>query len=390
MSLLSGWKLVAAGLCCWAINGGAIAQQIDLTALQAQADAAIAQAQQELRDTDAVVRFTRDSPTDSWSLTITGSVAGTPVDFTGTVASIEVQNGVPMLIVTPPTPTFTATADLCTPMLRAGAAALLNASPFLTELFFDISAPLEESADPDRFDGVDLDTLPLFTVTTTIRKSPLPTIKDWVNGDPLTPAESYLSLATDFGLTKEAVQDLIAYRLDADQTVEAFRAGAVKLLSELGVSETSASGVFDLRRSLGKTPEYFQQALNLLVGANEPVEGIIGGGLNYNDPDGVFARIQDPGDIEIELSGEAEIEVSVPPFIKVKVKVGVKVKGTVGQLAELQEAVDSALSSATDKARTLAKEQLETLRDTIQQLVDMFMQYIDSLQMPAWLKWILR
>ena len=390
MSLTNGWKLMAAVLCCWAINGGAFAQPIDLTALQAQADAAVEQAQQELRDTDAVIRLTRDSPTDPWSITIIGSVAATPVDYAGTVTSIEIQNGVPTLILTPPAPTFTATADLCTPMFRAAAATLSNASPLATELSFDISAPIEDSSDPDRFDGVDLDTIPIFSTFITTRKSPLPTIKDWVNGDPLTPAESLISLATDFGLTKESVQDLIAYRLSPTQTVEAFRAGAAKLLGDLGVSEASADAVFDLRRTLGKTPQYFQQALSVLVNAGEPIQGIIGDGLNYNDPDGVFARIQDPGEIEIELSGEAEVEVSVPPFVSVKVKVGVKVKGNLNQLAELQEAVDESLATATESAKRLAEEQLETLRDAIQELVRIFKLYIDSIQMPAWVRLLLR
>jgi hypothetical protein len=211
-----------------------------------------------------------------------------------------------------------------------------------------------------------------------------------VNQDPLTPAESYVSLATDFGLTKEAVQDLIAYRLSPAQTVDAFRAGAVNVLGELGISEASASSVFDLRRSLGKTPEYFQQAFNLLAGAGEPVQGIIGDGLSFNDPDGVLARVQDPGDIEIELSGEAEVSVSAPPFVTVKIKVGVKVTGTVDELGEMKEVLTDTLTSVTEDARVLADEQLQTLREAIEDLLEFFKQYISQLQVPVWLQWLLR
>ncbi|RMH26136.1 MAG: hypothetical protein D6692_09915 [Planctomycetota bacterium] len=364
------------------------AQQIDWPALQLQADAAIAQAQQELQDTDALILFTREDALQDWNISITGIVAGTAVDYAGVVDSIDASGASPVLVTTPPVPTFDASADMCTPMLRAAAVTLLDVDDFVTELFFEVNAPLEDTADPERLEDVDIETLPMFTVTQTTTQSPGFSLLD--PGGALSTAESYLSLATDYGLSKEAVQDLIAARLTEAETIEAFRAGAVNILGEIGISEQAASDVFDLRRSLGNTPEYYQQAFALLAAAGEPVHGLIADSTPLDDPDGPLARVQDPGDIEIELYGETEVEVSVPPFVKVKVKVGVKVKGKLSEYAQLEAALRAHLATAAQAAKEQAEQQLQNLKDAIDSLIEMFKQYIDNLDVAGWVQWLLR
>lgn len=377
------WKLVL-GAACFALAAGTAASQ----PLQVQADAAFDQAQQELRDTDALILFTREDASEDWTISITGLVAGVATDFEGVVNSIDETGAAPVLVTTPPVPVFTATADLCTPMLTAAALVLSDIDDYVTELYFDVSAPLEDSADPERFGGVDVETLPLYSMSQTTTLSSSFSLLRTTGA--LNTAESYLAVATDFGLEADAVKDLVAARLDEAAVAEAFRAGAINILGEAGISEQSASSVFDLRCSLGDTPAYYQQAFALLAGAGEPVQPLIADGAQLDDPEGPLAQVQNPADIEIELYGETEIEVSAPPFVKIKIKVGVKVRGKLSEYAELEEALRQHLATAAKAAKEEAERQLDVLKETIETMVEMFKNYLNNLQVPAWLHWLMR
>ena len=372
------------------IGQGASAQTIDWTQLQADADAAFDQAQAELRDTDATIHFTRSVPTDDWTITITGTVGGILVDYSGTVTAIDDTGENPIIIASPAVPAFSISADMLTPIMRAAALSLQSSSSYQTELIFQVDAPLEDSADPQRFDGIDISTLAKYTLTQITTASPELSLHSSASGLWLSTSDSYFSMATDFGLSKESVQEILALDLEPQEISDAFEDAAIKILGDIGISEESAREVYALRCSLGKTPNYYQQAFTFLVNAGEPVQQLIANGSQLDDPDGPLARVQDPGDIEIELEGTTEVEVSVPPFVKVKVRVTVRVKGTLSEVDELRQALQEQLAIAAEEAKKQAEEALESLREAIDELIRIFKQYMDNLDIPAWLEWLLR
>ena len=362
----------------------------DFPDIQDEADAAFQEAQDQLMNTDGLFLFQRSDASDLWSIIISGTVADNAVDYTGDLQSILLDGENYTLITNPPLPAFAGAADLGGPMLRAAANSLHSADDALTELSFHVSALLKDTADPQRLDGVDIDTLPRYTLTTKItHPKAFHLIINGPNGpEKLPTVESYSKLVSDYKLSTDSASKLLSGALDSAGIDAAFRQAAVDVLAQYGISENSAIDVYNLRKSLGDTDQYYQQAFALLAGAGEPLQQLLDAAPDLDGPDVPLTTIVDSRDVTISLDGRMEVTVSVPPFVSVTVEIKATVSGTVDEYAEMQAALDVALAEAGRQAKKAAEEQLEFLKDSIQDLVDQFESFLADLDVPGWIRWL--
>lgn len=387
MRLVRGFAVMLCGFGA-VVPHAAYGQTIDLQALQDQADAAAAQAQDELRDTDVVFVLTRALGDGSWSFTIDGVIAGNQINIDGSATIVSDPQGHTSLELLPSFPEYDILADLGTPALESVEFAILNAPDSQTELVVWVGADLEDSADPERFDGIDVSTLPKLTTITRTSSSPkFHVVRDGVT---LSVADSYKEMVQTTGLRKPDAEAYFRGELDALETIEAFRNAAVDNLAPHGISEQTARDIFDLRLQHGTTQTYYTEAFALIVSRGEPVSSILQNGMSIDDPEGPLSTsTADPGDIIITLSGTVEVEVAVPPFVKAKASVTVSVSGPASDYAELQQQLEATLSAVRPVIEQQIRDQLEELGETIESLVALFKEHLSNIHLPRWLEWIL-
>lgn len=174
-------------------------------------------------DAALMIRLERSGPSEDWSLRIEGAIGSAEFDYEGRVRSFRREAGVSELETDPELP-FGGRLDELVPGLRGVVtAAISRQAPNLSTLTILIKEPDEPARDtaPDQA-APDSEAYPM---TTTTRLSPALRMRDPDSGVWLDAQDSYLALARRFGLERQSLQDLIAYRLDAGEVAEAFHGG---------------------------------------------------------------------------------------------------------------------------------------------------------------------
>lgn len=201
-------------------------------------------------DAALVIRLERSGPSEDWSLRIQGTIGSAEFDYEGRVRSAwevhtvrevrSVRGGrvesevtdrrrvrgvrdASEMDIEPELPCVGQLDELVPGWRGVVAAAISRPAPNLSTLTILIKEPDEPARDtaPDQA-APDSEAYPM---TTTTRLSPALRMRDPDSGVWLDAQDSYLALARRFGLERQSLQDLIAYRLDAGEVAEAFHGG---------------------------------------------------------------------------------------------------------------------------------------------------------------------
>jgi len=315
---------------------------------------------------DVVFVCARPLGDPDWSVAVKGTIAGHAVDYDGTATITTIVRGMDSVAFYPVFPGPDAPADFESPMFLAVSTALVGAPDSQTGLVLTVLPPRADSADPEggavppRTEPVDPELSP--KSRTTMRASQTPDIHIVRDNVRLSVAQTYVEIATRYGLRKADAEAFLRGELDADQTVAAFRRAAVDNLAIHGISKDAARDIYDLRLAHGDSPAYSTDAFALLRARGEPIDAVLnpdgGQDAGVDDPDGVLAtRVQDPRDLGFEIVGTVVVQVRVPPKVDAKARITVTVRGNATAFARLQRELADALDDITPVVEAGLEEQ---------------------------------
>ncbi len=341
----------------------------------------------QLRNTDVLVVLERgESGAPVWSVTIDGTVVNQAVDYSGTSTILNAGEPDESVVYTPVLPNLGDTrADLLPAALLAIEQEVMSGRPNVHRVSVEIGAPLSATDDPARFIGDGID--PEIAIKRVKQVAIPPHLPDPQTGLLLDPGASAVLLVDYYGLSPTAASALFKGALDPDATRDAFRDAAVQSLAESGISAQAASDVFDLRLAIDDDQAFYLAVVNALIDAGEPVAAILAAGQAIDDPTHPLSATNNPGDLEIEITLSGKVEVSIPPFVTITVEASVTVRGPVSDYLELLTTAQEALQQALDIAEAEAQRKLEDMREWIETLWDEISDVVDSLQIPAWLRY---
>ncbi|MCC5823552.1 MAG: hypothetical protein LAT64_10560 [Phycisphaerales bacterium] len=284
------------GVSCLAIAGAA-ALGISVMGGAAERAEPGAQGQADKKEASEPVRlvieFERTDASPNWSVKIEGQIGETNFDYTGEIQSVQVDAEEPKLVAVPPLPGFGPDHMVVSKIMGLAGSMISRPTLHLNRLSFKIKDG-DQGLRKRARDPADHPPAP-YTMTMTTSLSPTFRMRDLESGAWLSMQQSYLDLGRRFGLDRNDLQDLIAYRLGPDEVVAAFRRARVS--------------------------------------ASEPT---------------------DPSAIAVELAGYREIRLDTPSIPGVRIELHQVFRGPLTDLSRMEQTLEGQMSDSIERIKTNA------------------------------------